>query len=303
MKAPARPRAATASKTPSTGQAASIGPGKAAPKAKRAAAPAGLEEVEPEYTRELIRKGRARVYEIPPPIVGRGNRVRESDIEDTEIEQERARLALVDEWQDIPPDVTPEDIESYRQDWVEEFPEFAEGEDPEAYAALDDAFMANWGLEWLSRPWSMEGVPEEAITREQAKIAPLRTKAQEVEEAYEMYVENAMLEAIKATRTAIFSKEGKRLGISDIALFKGRLTRKYASEELLEWWETNPRLTRTEFVRQWGKNREDRARGVRGRGGSRRAAPRPARGGSQVVVAQDGQVGYGLSSAGGSTPA
>lgn len=88
-----------------------------------------------------------------------------------------------------------------------------------------------------------------------------RTAEQEAREQYDLYVQNALEQAVQDTNAAIFSKEGKRLKINDMSLFTGRLTRRYASEELLEWWTRNPRLTWTQFRAQALGRDGDRRRG------------------------------------------
>jgi hypothetical protein len=60
----------------------------------------------------------------------------------------------------------------------------------------------------------------------------------------------------------MLNKAGRKAGISERSLFSGPQSRvnKYASEELKEWFESHPRMTRQEFDR---RRRAD-ARAARG---------------------------------------
>lgn len=277
--------------------------------------------------RELIRKGRARLYGVtPPPLLNaRDQEVAEQHVTDSAEDQARhAALAqMLDVWDAVPPGVTAADIAEWRGEWVDEYPDTHPDEDAEKFAALDDAFIAGWAAEWHSRPWKMEDddavdpatqarldaakeaaekikadqerlAREAALAREKAEqdrdgdawaedaertaadlqrrqdeaggepILGRRRKAtaeSKAREQYDLYVENAWRQAVDDTNGAIFSAEGKRLGIDDMTLFTGRLTRRYASEELLEWWTKHPRLTWTQFRAQALGRDSDRRRG------------------------------------------
>jgi hypothetical protein len=69
---------------------------------------------------------------------------------------------------------------------------------------------------------------------------------------YEQVRGSAYLAAEEATRGALVNARGKRAGIDAYSLFMGSgvRARAYASEELLEHWESHPRLTFTEYERQ-----------------------------------------------------
>lgn len=58
-----------------------------------------------------------------------------------------------------------------------------------------------------------------------------------------------LLEAEDACRGYLLTKEGAAAGIDPVSLFSGpeARARKYASEELLRWWESNPRSTYAEY--------------------------------------------------------
>lgn len=60
---------------------------------------------------------------------------------------------------------------------------------------------------------------------------------------FEDYRMHAYLEAEEACRTKLVNRRGERVGVSAMSLFIGsaRHANAYASEELIEWWETHPR--------------------------------------------------------------
>lgn len=67
------------------------------------------------------------------------------------------------------------------------------------------------------------------------------------------YVDDAYNKAVEATCGVLVNAEGIEKKISDYMLFRSNraFARKYASEELLEHWETYPRLTMAEYEIQW----------------------------------------------------
>jgi hypothetical protein len=69
---------------------------------------------------------------------------------------------------------------------------------------------------------------------------------------YEQVRGSAYLAAEEATRGALLNARGKRQGIDAYSLFIGSdvRARAYASDELLEWWASHPRLTFTAYERQ-----------------------------------------------------
>lgn len=73
----------------------------------------------------------------------------------------------------------------------------------------------------------------------------------------------AVLQAESATRGHLLTKAAQAAGVSPVSLFSGPRSRarKYASEELLRWWEDHPRTTYAEY----------RAERVGDSGGARRA--------------------------------
>lgn len=52
---------------------------------------------------------------------------------------------------------------------------------------------------------------------------------------------------------AMLTAEARRLGITEHSLFRGPAARAYrfASPELIEWWESHPRRTRDTFESEW----------------------------------------------------
>ncbi|WNM65456.1 hypothetical protein SEA_PHONEGINGI_54 [Microbacterium phage Phonegingi] len=66
--------------------------------------------------------------------------------------------------------------------------------------------------------------------------------------------------AADACRDRLVNAKGRRLGIDPMSLFMGNRARAYAyaSEELIEWWETHPRTPFVEFERRWLADRDER---------------------------------------------
>ncbi|MFC7942676.1 hypothetical protein ACFUPZ_05385 [Microbacterium oxydans] len=66
------------------------------------------------------------------------------------------------------------------------------------------------------------------------------------------------LAAEEATNGAMLNARGREKGIDPFTLFMGNETRAraYASEELIEHWETHPRITFARFERTWQQQRE-----------------------------------------------
>lgn len=76
---------------------------------------------------------------------------------------------------------------------------------------------------------------------------------QEMRGDYDSHVEHAYLAALEATSGVLVNAEGRALGIDGYTLFSGPLARarRYASWELLEHWESTPRLTLEQFEERW----------------------------------------------------
>lgn len=59
--------------------------------------------------------------------------------------------------------------------------------------------------------------------------------------------------AMSATNGVLLSRRGQEAGVDPHELFARphRSVRRYASKELLDYWQTNPRPTLAEFEEQW----------------------------------------------------
>lgn len=70
---------------------------------------------------------------------------------------------------------------------------------------------------------------------------------------YMDYVDDAYDKALNGTGGVLLNKEGRALHLDGYDLMRGSKSRamKYASEELLAWWEEHPRLSLAEFEEQW----------------------------------------------------
>lgn len=83
----------------------------------------------------------------------------------------------------------------------------------------------------------------------------------EARAAYTLYLHDAYEKAAEACRDALVNARGRALGIDPLSLFMGNRARAYAyaSEELVEWWDTHPRMPFVEFERNWIAQREAEA--------------------------------------------
>jgi hypothetical protein len=74
---------------------------------------------------------------------------------------------------------------------------------------------------------------------------------------YLRHVDYQYLAAVEATNGVLVNQEGKVDRIDGFSLFRGTESRakRYASEELLEFWEQHPRLTLREYEDQWTQGR------------------------------------------------
>lgn len=75
----------------------------------------------------------------------------------------------------------------------------------------------------------------------------------EMRDEYERYLQSQYDKALEECSGVLLNRTGIAEGVSSESLFKGTWPRakKYASEELLTWWETNSRLSSSEFEEQW----------------------------------------------------
>ena len=71
------------------------------------------------------------------------------------------------------------------------------------------------------------------------------------------YVDDAYSKALEATNGVMVNAEGRAKHIDSYMLFRSNrvYARKYASDELLEHWETYPRLTMAEYEVRWLEGR------------------------------------------------
>lgn len=75
----------------------------------------------------------------------------------------------------------------------------------------------------------------------------------ECRQEYALALDSAYERAAEATNDRLVNELGRRAGIAPESLFlvPERRAYRYASPELIEWWETHPRLTFEAFERQW----------------------------------------------------
>lgn len=78
-------------------------------------------------------------------------------------------------------------------------------------------------------------------------------------EDYDLSLYAQYVRAEAATNTCLLNARGKARGIDPLSLFMGPAVRAhaYASEELIEHWMSDPRVTFAEFERQWQRAREE----------------------------------------------
>ncbi len=85
------------------------------------------------------------------------------------------------------------------------------------------------------------------------------TAWRECREAFDEVLEAAYARAVEATNGALLNERGRRAGVDGWSLFMGPQVRAfaYASPELVEHWESFPRVTFEEFERQWLQGRDE----------------------------------------------
>jgi hypothetical protein len=66
---------------------------------------------------------------------------------------------------------------------------------------------------------------------------------------YEDYLEATYARAAEDCRGALLNERGRRAGVESRSLFMGNARRAhaYASPELIEWWQTNPRVPFSDY--------------------------------------------------------
>jgi len=80
-----------------------------------------------------------------------------------------------------------------------------------------------------------------------------RAQWAEMKEEWDRYVEVLYNMALEDCGGVLVNRLGQAKGIDGYSLFTGPWLRakKYASEELLEFWNQNGRMTMTQFEEQW----------------------------------------------------
>jgi hypothetical protein len=80
----------------------------------------------------------------------------------------------------------------------------------------------------------------------------------ECREDYELCLYAQYLRAEAVTNGALLNERGQARGIDALSLFMGpaRRAHAYASPELIEHWEKNPRVTFAQFEHEWMTTRE-----------------------------------------------
>lgn len=75
----------------------------------------------------------------------------------------------------------------------------------------------------------------------------------QMREDWQDYVAVQYDKALEDCCGVLVNKLGLSEGIQSESLFTGHLSRakKYASEELIQWWEEHPRMTMTDYEYQW----------------------------------------------------
>lgn len=99
---------------------------------------------------------------------------------------------------------------------------------------------------------------DESERKAVARKARARQRRQEAESEYRDEVYRQWLRAEAATNGYMLNREGKRAGIDERSLFVGpeSRVRKYASPELFEFFESNPRPTRASWFGSARSRRE-----------------------------------------------
>lgn len=81
----------------------------------------------------------------------------------------------------------------------------------------------------------------------------------ECREDYDMHLYAQYVRAEASTNGAMLNARGQRAGIDALSLFMGNERRAlaYASPELIEHWQTTPRVNFAEYERQWLAARDE----------------------------------------------
>lgn len=117
---------------------------------------------------------------------------------------------------------------------------------------LDEPLIIMLGDEFDSRD---KRAKQPVDVREQAKAEgdvyrrPGETRQQAVRRSYEEHVHMQLIQAEQATRGHLLNPSGRNAHIDPMSLFSGPAARarKWASEDLLRFWQDNPRVTFDDF--------------------------------------------------------
>lgn len=89
-------------------------------------------------------------------------------------------------------------------------------------------------------------------------IAEAFALRRECRDDYELTLYSQYVRAEASTNGSLLNARGRERGIDALTLFMGNevRARAYASPELLEHWETHPRVTFADYERRWMAERE-----------------------------------------------
>jgi hypothetical protein len=134
-----------------------------------------------------------------------------------------------------------------------------DGADPADLARLDEvAALIEQGASEFDACAAVYGMPAAERLQRQEAIRVLRQQYTGrsfddlARQSYRDHVEDAWLAAEEACRGHLVNRTGRTAHVDSLSLFTGPLARaqKYASDELIEWWETNGRTTFDEWREQ-----------------------------------------------------
>lgn len=121
------------------------------------------------------------------------------------------------------------------------------------------------GRDFLSAYAEVHGQDEDELARQEGRTAvdrrPGETTAKAVRRSYDEFTHMRYLQAEKATRGHMLNKAGQAAGVDPLSLFTGPVARarRYASEELMRWWQRNERMNLTQFRAQVIGSGKDKA--------------------------------------------
>jgi hypothetical protein len=150
-----------------------------------------------------------------------------------------------------------------------------DGADPADLARLDEvAALIEAGATEFDACAAVYGMPAAERLQRQEAIRRLRQQYTGrgfddlARQSYRDHVEDAWLAAEDACRGQLVNKVGRAAGVDGRSLFTGPLPRavKYASDELIEWWEEHGRVTFDEWREQLLTGTCDAATRFRGSG-------------------------------------